>query len=237
VLGYKAAVALLECKLVRDEGDVFALTAADLAKCDFFRRKDGGLTANAERLLTLLDSAKTRPLWRVLVGLSIRHVGPEAARALARELRSIDAIQAAAVDELAQVEGVGPTIAQAVHDWFEVDWHRDVVDRWRAAGVQLAEDTAEDGPRPLAGLTVVITGTLADYSRDTATEAVQERGGKVAGSVSKKTDFIVVGADPGGSKYDKAVKLGVLILDDAGFATLLAAGPDAARAVATASGE
>jgi DNA ligase (NAD+) len=237
VLGYKAAIALLECKLVRDEGDVFALTADELAQCDFFRRKDGGLTANAERLLAQLDNAKNRPLWRVLVGLSIRHVGPEAARALAREFRSIDAIQGAAVDELAQVEGVGPTIAQAVRDWFDVDWHRDVVDRWRAAGVHLAEDSVDEGQRPLAGVTVVITGTLTDHSRDTATEAVQERGGKVAGSVSKKTDFVIVGADPGGSKYDKAVKLDVPILDDAGFATLLAAGPEAARAVATTSGE
>jgi DNA ligase (NAD+) len=233
VLGYKAAIALLECELVRDEGDVFALTADDLARCDFFRRKDGGLTANAERLLTQLENAKNRPLWRVLVGLSIRHVGPEAARALAREFRSIDAIAAATREQLADVEGVGPTIAQALRDWFDVDWHRDVVERWRAAGVQLAEETADEGPRPLAGLTVVITGTLTTHSRDSATEAVQEAGGKVAGSVSKKTDFVVVGADPGASKYDKALKLGVPLLDDAGLTALLAHGPEAARAVAT----
>ncbi|MDX6286962.1 MAG: ligase [Frankiales bacterium] len=237
VLGYKAAIALLECRLVRDEGDIFGLAAEDLARCDFFRRKDGGLSANAERLLVQLERAKDRPLWRVLVGLSIRHVGPEAARALAREFRSIDAIAAASVPDLAEVEGVGPTIAQAVQDWFAIDWHADVVERWRAAGVRLADDTVDEGPRPLAGLTVVITGTLAVHSRESATEAVQARGGKVAGSVSKNTDFVVVGADPGGSKYDKAVKLAVPTLDDEGFAALLSEGPEAARKLATTPDE
>jgi DNA ligase (NAD+) len=233
VLGYKAAVALLDCGLVKDEGDVFSLSAESLATCDFFRRKDGGLTANAERLLVQLDTAKTQPLWRVLVALSIRHVGPEAARALARELGSVDRIAAASVDELAAVEGVGPTIAQSIRDWFAVDWHQEIVSKWRGAGVQLEEQSSEDGPRPLAGVTVVITGTLAEHSRDSATEAVQERGGKVTGSVSKNTDFVVVGADPGASKYDKAVKLGVPMLDDAGFAVLLSEGPEAAGALAT----
>jgi DNA ligase (NAD+) len=233
VLGYKAAVALLDCGLVHDEGDVFALSADTLATCDFFRRKDGGLTANAERLLKQLDVAKRRPLWRVLVALSIRHVGPEAARALARELRSLDRIANASVEELAAVEGVGPTIAQAIRDWFAVDWHKAIVDKWRDADVQLVEESSDEGPRPLAGLTVVITGTLAEHSRDTATEAIQERGGKVTGSVSKNTDFVVVGADPGGSKYDKAVKLGVPMLDDAGFAVLLSDGPEAARGIAS----
>ncbi|MFL6240983.1 MAG: NAD-dependent DNA ligase LigA [Actinomycetes bacterium] len=233
VLGYKAGVALLDCGLVHDEGDVFALTADALARCDFFRRKDGGLTANAERLLTQLDTAKTRPLWRVLVALSIRHVGPEAARALARELRSLDRVATADVAELAAVEGVGPTIAESIRDWFAVDWHQDIVTKWRAAGVRLEEEATDEGPKPLAGITVVITGTLTEHSRDSATEAVQERGGKVTGSVSKNTDFVIAGADPGASKYDKAVKLGVPLLDDAGFAALLARGPDAARAAAT----
>jgi DNA ligase (NAD+) len=233
VLGYKAAVALLECGLVHDEGDVFALTPESLGTCDFFRRKDGGLTANAERLLKQLETAKTRPLWRVLVALSIRHVGPEAARALARELQSLDRIATADVVDLAAVEGVGPTIAQSLREWFTVDWHQEIVEKWRTAGVRLVEEATDAGPRPLAGLTVVITGTLAEHSRDSATEAVQARGGKVTGSVSKNTDFVVVGADPGGSKYDKAAKLGVPILDDEGFAALLAQGPDAARASAT----
>jgi DNA ligase (NAD+) len=230
VLGYKAAVALLHCGLVHDEGDVFDLTADSLATCDFFHRKDGGLTANAERLLAQLDTAKTRPLWRVLVALSIRHVGPEAARALARELRSLDRIEAATVEELAAVEGVGPTIAQSLRDWFAVDWHQAIVEKWKKAGVRLVEEAVDEGPRPLAGLTVVITGTLAEHSRDSATEAVQQRGGKVTGSVSKNTDFVIVGADPGASKYDKAVKLGLPLLDDAGFALLLTDGPEAARA-------
>ena len=232
VLGYKAAIALLECGLVEDEGDVFGLSAEDLARCDFFTRKGGGLTANAERLLAQLDIAKQRPLWRVIVALSIRHVGPEAARALAREQGSVDAIAAASVEKLAAVDGVGPTIAQAILDWFAVDWHVAIVEKWRAAGVRLAEEVADKGPRPLAGLTVVITGTLAEFSRDSATEAVQTRGGKVTGSVSKNTDFVVTGAEPGAAKYDKAVKLGVPLLDDAGFAALLENGAEAARALA-----
>ncbi len=231
VLGYEAAVALLESGLLQDEGDVFQLTADRLADCAFFTRKGGGLTANATKLLDNLEQAKHRPLWRVIVGLSIRHVGPTAAQALARELRSIDRIADASADELAAVEGVGPTIGQAIVDWFAVDWHRDVVQKWRAAGVELSETGGEEGPRPLEGITVVVTGSLVDYSRDSATEAVQSRGGKVTGSVSKKTDFVVAGESPG-SKYDKALTLKVPILDDAGFAVLLDEGPDAARAAA-----
>jgi DNA ligase (NAD+) len=232
VLGYKSAVALLDCGLVEDEGDLFALTADDLERCAFFTKQGGGLTANASRLLDQLAIAKQRPLWRVLVALSIRHVGPTAAQALAREFRDLDRIRAASADELAAVEGVGPTIGEAVVAWFEVDWHRAIVEKWRAAGVRLAEEAADDGPRPLEGVTVVITGSLADYSRDSATEAVQTRGGKVSGSVSKKTSFVVAGDAPG-SKYDKAVQLGVPILDDAGFDVLLREGPERAGAVAT----
>jgi DNA ligase (NAD+) len=167
----------------------------------------------------------------VLVALSIRHVGPTAAQALARHFGSLDAILAAPAEELSDVDGVGPTIAESLHEWYEVDWHREVVEKWRAAGVRLAEERVDTGPRPLAGLTVVVTGTLADYSRDAATEAVTSRGGKVTGSVSKKTDFVVVGDSPG-SKYDKALSLGVPVLDEGGFGVLLAEGPEAARAVA-----
>ncbi|HEY2172479.1 MAG TPA: NAD-dependent DNA ligase LigA [Mycobacteriales bacterium] len=231
VLGYEAAVALLESGLLQDEGDVFQLTADRLAEADFFTRKDGGLSANALKLLDNLEQAKHRPLWRVIVGLSIRHVGPTAAQALARELRSVDRIAEASVEELAAVEGVGPTIGQAVVDWFAVDWHRDVVQKWRSAGVELTETGGEEGPRPLEGITIVVTGSLVDHSRDSATEAVQSRGGKVTGSVSKKTDFVVAGESPG-SKYDKALTLKVPILDDAGFAVLLEQGPDAAREAA-----
>ena len=231
VMGYEAADALLQCGLVADEGDLFHLSAERLSTCPFFTRKDGELSTNATKLLQNIETVKSRPLWRVLVALSIRHVGPTAAQALARELRSMDRIVGSSEEELAAVEGVGPTIARALGEWFAVPWHRAVVDKWRAAGVGLEEDTAEDGPRPLAGLTVVITGSLRDYSRDSATEAVQNRGGKVSGSVSKKTSFLVAGENPA-SKYDKAAALGVPILDDAGFDVLLADGVDAAAAVA-----
>jgi DNA ligase (NAD+) len=225
---------------VADEGDVLGRGAADLRRSQFFTR-DGGadgrvLTANAEKLLAELDTARSRPLWRVIVALSIRHVGPTAARALAREVGDLDRIAAASVEELSAVEGVGPIIAEAVVDWFGVDWHRAIVEKWRAAGVRLAEERVETGPRLLDGVTVVITGTIEGWSRDGATAAVQEAGGKVSGSVSKKTDFVVVGDNPG-SKYDKAVSLGRPILDATGFAVLLGQGPDAARDAAVTQTE
>ena len=224
-LGYKSAVALLECGVITDEGDLFSLTADQLAGCDFFVNKDGSLGSNAGKLLANLAEAKQRPLWRVLVGLSIRHVGPTAAQALAAEFGSMEAIERAGVEELAAVDGVGPTIAESLRQWFTVDWHREVVRKWREAGVRMAEeDHAPVGERPLAGVTVVVTGTLAGYSRDAAAAAITSRGGKVTGSVSKKTSYVVVGENPG-SKYDKAVSLGVPVLDEAGFETLLARGP------------
>ncbi len=232
VLGYEAADALLDCGLVRDEGDLFAVDAAGLATCAFFTRKDGELSANALKFLASLEAVKTRPLWRVLVALSIRHVGPTAAQALARELRSMDRIMGAAEEEIAAVEGVGPTIARALRAWFDVDWHAEVVAKWRTAGVALEAAGGDGGPRPLEGVTVVITGSLRDYSRDSATEAVQARGGKVSGAVSKKTSFLVAGENPA-SKYEKAVALKVPILDDDGFALLLADGVAAATVVAT----
>ena len=141
-LGYKAAVALLDCGLVADEGDVFALDAAALATCPFFTRATtdaSELSANAVVLLDQLAAARDRPLWRVLVALSIRHVGPTAAQALARELFTIDAIVAADHDTLAAVDGVGAIIAESVIEWFAVDWHRSIVDRWRDAGVRMAD--------------------------------------------------------------------------------------------------
>jgi len=232
VLGYEAVVALLDCGLVADEGDVFGLTADQLATCAFFVNKAGGLKINAQLLLANLAEAKTRPLWRVLVALSIRHVGPTAARALAEAFGSVDAISAASPDALAAVEGVGPTIAASVTEWFTVDWHQAIVDKWRAAGVQLATpgfDPSAAASRLLAGVTVVITGTLSGLSRDEAAEAVRAAGGKVSSSVSKKTNFVVAG-ESAGSKYDKAVELGVPILDEAGFASLLAGGPEAVSA-------
>jgi len=231
VLGYEAAAALLESGLLLDEGDLFSLGSAELAGVPFFTKQDGGLKANAEKLIENLETAKARPLWRVLVALSIRHVGPTAAQALAREFGSIDAIRAASASDLAAADGVGMTIAQSIGEWFEVEWHADIVRKWAAAGVRMLDDRTDEGPLPLAGLTVVVTGSLTDWSRDSATEAIQNAGGKVAGSVSKKTDFVVVGDNPG-SKYDKALSLGVPVLDESGFRILLDDGPVAARAVA-----
>ncbi len=230
-LGYKAGTALLSSGVITDEGELFSLDAAALAGCDFFVNKDGSLGSNAHRFLDNLAEAKSRPLWRVLVALSIRHVGPTAAQALAREFGSMERISVADRDELAAVDGVGPTIADAVLDWFTVDWHREVVGKWRAAGVRMVEERTDSGPRPLEGVSVVVTGSLEGFSRDEATDAVQQRGGKVSGSVSKKTGFVVAGENPG-SKYDKAVQVKVPVLDEAGFRVLLAEGPDAARAVA-----
>jgi DNA ligase (NAD+) len=329
-LGYEAAVALLGSGVVQDEGDVFALTEEDLLQTDLFRTKAGVLSANGRKLLQNLEAAKDRPLWRVLVGLSIRHVGPTAAQALAREFTSMDALEAAAetarveteqagveitsdgtdgtdgTDEdpqptptpresdttgrespttgresdttgresdtsdgsglepdpdaaaaevekaakaatraqakavaaaiapIAGVEGVGPTIAMAVRDWFTVDWHREVIAKWRAAGVRMADEVDESVPRTLEGLSIVITGSMEDFSRDEAKEAIMARGGRAAGSVSKKTAFLVAGDAPG-SKFDKARELGVPVLDEAGFRILLEQGPEEATRHAEAA--
>ncbi|MCU0284442.1 MAG: NAD-dependent DNA ligase LigA [Candidatus Nanopelagicales bacterium] len=242
-LGWKAGIALLESGVVADEGDVFGLDAATLRTIPFFTRAprasagESGpqLTANAEALLVQLDKARAQPLWRVLVALSIRHVGPTAAQALARAFASMGAIEAASVEQLAATEGVGPIIAEAVVEWFGVDWHREVVRKWRDAGVRMADEVVEIGPQPLAGLTVVITGSLPGFTRDTAAEAVTSRGGKVASSVSTRTDFVVVGENAG-SKADKAISLARPVLDADGFTVLLEQGPEAAAAVARVGG-
>lgn len=225
-LGYEAATALLESKIIADEGDLFALTDDDLMRSEFFTTKDGTLSANGARLLKNLEQAKERPLWRILVALSIRHVGPTAARALASAFGTVDAIIDAGEEQLAEVEGVGPTIAAALREWFDEDWHRAIVDKWRAAGVRMADERDTGIEATLKGLTVVVTGSLTRFSRDEAKEAIIARGGKAAGSVSKKTSFVVAGDAPG-SKYDKAVELGIPILDEDGFARLLAEGPPA----------
>lgn len=236
-LGYKAAIALLECGLVQDEGDIFALTGDDLLRCPFFTREPGRgedgpqLTENAKRMLEQIEIAKDRPLWRALVALSIRHVGPTAAQELARAFGSVDAIAAATPEQLAEVEGVGAVIAEALEEWFAEDWHREVVDKWKAAGVRLAEERSAAASGVLDGVTVVITGSLEGFTRDEATAAVQERGGKVAGSVSKKTDFLVAAGESTSSKYEKALALGVPILGVEGFRVLLTEGADAARRV------
>ncbi|TBL29204.1 NAD-dependent DNA ligase LigA [Verrucosispora sp. SN26_14.1] len=230
-LGYKSAAALLDAQVITDEGDLFSLAAEQLARSPFFVNKDGSLGSNAVKLLDNLAVAKERELWRVLVALSIRHVGPTAAQALARHFRSVEAIDAASEEELSSVDGVGPTIAVSIREWLAVDWHREVIRKWADAGVRMAEEAQGEGPRPLEGVTVVVTGTLSGHSRDQAAEAIQSRGGKVSGSVSKKTGFVVVGDNPG-SKADKAAGLKVPILDEEGFQVLLDSGPEAARAMA-----
>jgi DNA ligase (NAD+) len=223
-LGYEAAIALLQAGVIGDEGDLFSLTEDDLLRTELFTTKSGAVSANGNRLLANLDKAKAVPLWRVLVALSIRHVGPTAARALATEFGSLDAITSASTEQLAAVEGVGATIAAAVTEWFTVDWHRAIVDKWQAAGVRMADERDASVPRTLEGLTIVVTGSLTGFSRDDAKEAIVSRGGKAAGSVSKKTAYVVAGDSPG-SKYDKAVELGVPILDEGGFRRLLEEGP------------
>jgi DNA ligase (NAD+) len=227
-LGYEAAIALLKAGVITDEGDLFTLTEEDLLRTDLFTTKGGVVSANGARLLVNLDRAKSRPLWRVLVALSIRHVGPTAARALATEFGSIDVIEAASQEQLAAVEGVGPTIAEALTEWFTIDWHRAIVDKWRRAGVRMEDERDASIERTLEGLSVVVTGSLTGFSRDEAKEAIVARGGKAAGSVSKKTAFVVAGDSPG-SKYDKAVELKVPILDEDGFRDLLANGPSPPR--------
>ncbi|AQZ69090.1 DNA ligase [[Actinomadura] parvosata subsp. kistnae] len=260
-LGYVAATALTQPlppqePVVRTEADLFDLTLerllpirsvvrdqdTGLPKIDpktgeekvvtFFSNINGEPSQNALRLMEELERAKESSLAQVLVALSIRHIGPPTARALADAMRSIDAIMNASEEELAAVEGIGPRVAATIKEWFEVDWHREIIERWRAAGVRMEDEPApEKGPQTLQGLTFVVTGTLEGYTRDTAAEALTSRGGKVSGSVSKKTSFLIAGENAG-SKYDKAVTLGVPILDGAGFEVLLNDGPEAAAGVA-----
>lgn len=228
-LGYEAANALLTSGAITDEGDLFALDEQALLGVPLFTKQDGALSANGARLLENLNAAKDTALWRVLVGLSIRHVGPTAARGLAAEFASLERIEAATGEELAATDGVGPTIAAAVVEWFTVDWHRAIVDKWRAAGVRMEDERDDSIERNLEGLSIVVTGSLQTFTRDGAKEAILVRGGKAAGSVSKKTAFVVIGDAPG-SKAAKAEELGVPILDEDGFRRLLDGGPDAVAA-------
>ncbi|WTW97441.1 NAD-dependent DNA ligase LigA [Streptomycetaceae bacterium NBC_01309] len=257
-LGYVAATALTQPlepsePPLRDEGDLFDLTVEQLLpikvlvrdqktgmpKVDdetgehkvmsFFANQQGEAKKTVEVLLAGLEAAKQQPLWRILTALSIRHVSDTTARAITAEFRDLDRLMNASVEEIASAEGVGPIIAESIVEWFAEDWHREIVEKWRAAGVRFVEEGgAEKATGMLTGLTTVVTGTLTGYTRDGAKEALEAEGAKVTGSVSKKTDFVVVGDNPG-SKYDKAVSLGVPVLDDEGFAVLLTDGPDAAR--------
>jgi DNA ligase (NAD+) len=221
VLGYEAAVALLADKIITDEADIFSLTEAQLMKSSFFTKKDGEKGKNLEKLLEALEVAKNRPLWRTIVALSIRHVGPTAAQALAQSLGSMDAISKASVETLAEIDGLGDVIAQSVVEWFEVDWHQRIIEEWSKAGVSMVNQKGADLPQSLAGLTFVVTGGLNSFTRDSIAEAITAHGGKASSSVSKKTDYVLVGSDPG-SKLAKAQELGVTIIDEARFLELLA---------------
>ncbi|MCH8612996.1 NAD-dependent DNA ligase LigA [Arsenicicoccus dermatophilus] len=246
-LGWEGSLALLDSGVIADESTLFDLTPEAVARVPLYTRAasrkeqadpdavpapgivDGRvLSATGRKLVDNLAKAKHQPLWRVLVALSIRHVGPTAARALATHFGSLDAIRAASVEELAGVEGVGGVIAESVIQWFEVDWHREIVDRWAAAGVRMADERDESVERTLEGLTVVVTGSLEGFTRDSAKEAIIARGGKASGSVSRKTDFVVIG-EGAGTKAAKAEELGRPVLDEAGFVRLLAGGAAAVR--------
>jgi DNA ligase (NAD+) len=260
--GYVAAAALTKPlepsePPLTDEGDLFDLTVeqllpikayvldqdSGLPKRDpktgeekvvtVFANQQGEPKKNALAMLENIAAAKERPLARLLTGLSIRHVGPVAAEALAREFRSIDRIEQASEAELTAVDGVGGIVAKALKEWFAEDWHQEILRKWKAAGVRMEEEGAgeDEGPRPLEGMTVVVTGTLERYTRDGAKDALQSQGAKVTGSVSKKTSFVVVGDNPG-SKYDKAMQLKVPVLNEDGFDVLLEQGPEAAAEVA-----
>ena len=220
VLGYEAAVALLDAKIITDESDLFAVTKEKLMTSEFFTKKDGEAGANVEKLLAALEGAKSRPLWRILVALSIRHVGPIAAQALATNFGSMKAISDASAEELANIDGVGETIAQSITDWFAIDWHRAIVSKWEKAGVIMVAQAAAQLPQTLAGLTFVVTGGLESFTRDSIAETIVAHGGKAASSVSKKTDYVLVGSDPG-SKLAKATELGVPVIDETRFKQIL----------------
>ena len=220
VLGYEAAVALLDAKIITDESDLFAVTKEKLMTSEFFTKKDGEAGANVEKLLAALEGAKSRPLWRILVALSIRHVGPTAAQALATNFGSMKAISDASAEELANIDGVGETIAQSITDWFDIDWHRAIVSKWEKAGVIMVAKAAPQLPQTLAGLTFVVTGGLESFTRDSIAETIVAHGGKAASSVSKKTDYVLVGSDPG-SKLAKATELGVPVIDETRFKQIL----------------
>jgi DNA ligase (NAD+) len=224
VLGYEAAQALLVDKIIADESELFSLTQEQLLQSDFFKKKDGTAGANVDKLLAALEKAKTRPLWRTLVALSIRHVGPTAAQALANAFGSIDAIAKASAAELSNVEGVGPTIADAIVEWFSEAWHRAIVATWTSAGVTMVQERTQVVSQTLTGLTFVLTGALPTLTRDEAAELITAHGGKVSSAVSGKTRYLLAGSDPG-SKLVKAQEVGVSIIDEEQFQKLLDSTP------------
>ncbi|ALC05636.1 DNA ligase [Corynebacterium deserti GIMN1.010] len=222
-LGEKGADDLIRSGILTDESGLFDLTEDDLLRSKVYTTKAGKVNATGKKLLANLAESKNTDLWRVLVALSIRHVGPTAARALAGRYRSMQALIDAPLDELSDTDGVGTIIAQSFKEWFDVDWHRAIVDTWAAAGVTMEEEVGEVAEQTLEGLTIVVTGGLEGFTRDSVKEAIISRGGKASGSVSKKTDYVVVGENAG-SKATKAEELGLRILDEAGFVRLLETG-------------
>nr|WP_177221720.1 NAD-dependent DNA ligase LigA [Corynebacterium sp. NML140438] len=224
-LGEKGAQDMIDTGVIQDEGDLFDLTEEDLKKSQVYTTKKGAVNASGRKLLENLATAKHADFWRVLVALSIRHVGPTAARALASRYGSMEALIDAPLDDLAQTDGVGDIIAESFQEWFRVDWHRDIVEKWTAAGVTMEIDSDDVAPQTLEGITVVVTGTLEGYSRDSAKEAIVSRGGRASGSVSKKTNYVVVGENAG-SKEQKARDLGLRILSEDEFTRLLEQGPE-----------
>jgi DNA ligase (NAD+) len=212
-LGYQTIIALTERGWLKDPGDIYSLTREQIAQLDGFADK------SIDNLMNAIEQSKSRPLGNLLIGLGIRHVGGSAAFLLAREVGSIEKLQQMSAAELEALEGIGPVIAKSIETFFSQERNLRVIEKLRAAGVDPREEAKKpDGP--LVGLTFVITGSLDHYSRAEAAAAIEERGGKVASSVSKNTNYVVVGANPG-SKYDKAVQLGIEILDEAAFEKLL----------------
>ncbi|MGV0372941.1 NAD-dependent DNA ligase LigA [Corynebacterium pilbarense] len=225
-LGEKGAQDLIASGVLEDEAKLFDLAEDDLRKSSVYTRKDGEVNASGKKLLANLETARHADLWRVIVALSIRHVGPTAARALASRFHSMRSLIDAPTADLAETDGVGGVIAESFKEWFTVDWHQNIVDTWAAAGVTMEADEEDRAPQTLEGLTIVATGTLEGFTRDEIKEAILSRGGKAAGSVSKKTDYVVVGENAG-SKAAKAEELGRPILNEEQFVQLLEGGPDA----------
>lgn len=232
-LGDKSARALLDERVIVDEGDLFDITRDQLRATDYFTRaprkgEEGRQLSKAgESLLDALIKAKSQPLWRVVNALSIRHIGPPTAQAITKEFDSLEALARASVEDLSLTEGVGSIIAEAIVEWFAEEWHSDIVRKWAAAGVRMRDEVKQAGPQTLAGLTIVVTGSVPGYSREEATEAVVAHGAKCASSVSKKTDYVVVG-EGAGSKAAKAEALGVPVIAAERFESLLHMGPEAA---------
>jgi DNA ligase (NAD+) len=230
-LGEKSAIALLESGILADEGDLFALTETDLLRSAYFTKGANELSENAKVILAQLEIAKSKPLWRVLVALSMRHVGPPTAQAITSVFANLEDLAAASTDELAVVDGIGEKTAIAIGEWFAEPWHLEIIEKWRSAGVRMADEVIDRGPQPLAGLTMVITGSLEGFTRDGAEAAATELGAKVTGSVSKKTDLVVAGENAG-SKRDKAESLGIPVIGLDGFLLLLSDGLEKALTTA-----